>query len=125
MTIIDVARAAGVSRSTVSLVLNNSPLVKQETREHVLRIIRELGYVPDNNARGLSRKTTNSLGVIIMAEENPQDGYGFDSILVCVPTTSVSALWTACWTQIMELSQSIFVRLQIHMSCQNLFETAA
>ena len=37
MTIIDVARAAGVSRSTVSLVLNNSPLVKQETREHVLR----------------------------------------------------------------------------------------
>lgn len=46
MTIIDVARAAGVSRSTVSLVLNNSPLVKQETREHVLRIIRELGYVP-------------------------------------------------------------------------------
>ena len=36
MTIIDVARAAGVSRSTVSLVLNNSPLVKQETREHVL-----------------------------------------------------------------------------------------
>ena len=78
MTIIDVARAASVSRSTVSLVLNNSPLVKQETREHVLRIIRELGYVPDNNARGLSRKTANSLGVIIMAEENPQDGYGFD-----------------------------------------------
>ncbi len=125
MTIIDVARAAGVSRSTVSLVLNYSPLVKQETREHVLRIIRELGYVPDNNARGLSRKTTNSLGVIIMAEENPQDGYGFDQHtgMCCRAHRTLQPI--ACWTQIMELSQSIFVRLQIHMSCQNLFETAA
>lgn len=78
MTLVDVAHAAGVSRSTVSLVVNNSPLVKEETREHVQRIIQQLGYVPNNNARGLCRKTTNSLGVIIMAEETPRVGYGFD-----------------------------------------------
>lgn len=125
MTIIDVARAAGVSRSTVSLVLNNSPLVKQETREHVLRIIREIGYVPDNNARGLSRKRQTVSVSLSWRRKIRRMDMALTSILVCVPTTSVSALWTACWTQIMELSQSIFVRLQIHMSCQNLFETAA
>ena len=84
-----------------------------------------LGYVPDNNARGLSRKTANSLGVIIMAEENPQDGYGFDQHTGMCSYNISLGIMDGLLTQIMELSQSIFVRLQIHMSCQNLFETAA
>ena len=62
-TIREVAAVAGVSRSTVSLVLNDSPLVKAETREHVLSVIREMKYVPNNNARSLSNKIMNSLGV--------------------------------------------------------------
>lgn len=68
-TIRDVARQAGVSRSTVSLVLNNSPLVKEETRQHVLKVIEEMNYVPNNNARGLSGKNTNNLGIILMSEQ--------------------------------------------------------
>lgn len=43
----EIARAAGVSPSTVSLSLSNSPSVNSETREHVLKICEELGYVPD------------------------------------------------------------------------------
>jgi len=77
-TIIDVAREAHVSHSTVSLVLNNSPLVKKETREHVLQVIDRLHYVPNDSARSLSRRITNSLGIIIMAEESPHTSYDFD-----------------------------------------------
>ena len=67
-TINDVARRAGVSRSTVSLVLNKSPLVKEETREKVEQVIAEMNYVPNSNARGLSAKVTNNIGVIFMQD---------------------------------------------------------
>ena len=70
-TIIDVAKRAGVSRSTVSLVINKSPLVKDDTRQLVERVIAQMGYVPNCNARGLSAKATNNLGVIIM-QYHPQ-----------------------------------------------------
>lgn len=64
-TIWDVAARAGVSKSTVSLVLNKSPLVKDETRERVEQAIRELNYVPNNNARGLVKRESKCFGVII------------------------------------------------------------
>ena len=57
-TINDVAKRAGVSRSTVSLVLNKSPLVKEETRILVEQVISEMNYVPNSNARGLSARVT-------------------------------------------------------------------
>ena len=49
----DVARASGVSRATVSYVLNNDPRqsIPLETRERVLKIARELGYRPSTAAR--------------------------------------------------------------------------
>lgn len=82
-TIRDVAKRAGVSRSTVSLVLNKSPLVKEETKQHVLHIIEEMKYVPNNNARGLSSKSTNNLGIIVMSEQTISTaisiGYEFNS----------------------------------------------
>ena len=67
-TINDVAKMAGVSRSTVSLVINKSPLVKEETRLLVEQVIREMNYVPNSNARGLSAKVTNNIGVIFMQD---------------------------------------------------------
>ena len=67
-TINDVAKRAGVSRSTVSLVLNKSPLVKQETRELVERVIAEMNYVPNRNARGLSARITNNIGVVFIQD---------------------------------------------------------
>lgn len=67
-TINDVAKKAGVSRSTVSLVINKSPLVKRETRELVERVIAEMNYVPNNNARGLSARVTNNIGVVFMQD---------------------------------------------------------
>lgn len=70
-TINDVAKRAGVSRSTVSLVLNKSPLVKDATRELVESVILEMNYVPNNNARGLSANVTNNLGIIFMQDYLP------------------------------------------------------
>ena len=67
-TINDVAKRAGVSRSTVSLVLNHSKLVKEDTRRLVEQVIHEINYVPNSNARGLSARVTNNLGVIFMKD---------------------------------------------------------
>ena len=53
-TINDVARLAGVSKKTVSRVINRSPLLNEETRERVEKVIRELGYVPNPQARALA-----------------------------------------------------------------------
>ena len=69
VTIYDVAKYAGVSKSTVSLVLNDSDLVKKQTRDKVLDAMRTLNYIPNSNARGLSAKLTYCLGIVIMAEE--------------------------------------------------------
>ncbi|MFC5700707.1 LacI family DNA-binding transcriptional regulator [Cohnella faecalis] len=79
VTIIDVARRANVSKSTVSLVINNSPAIKLETKYKVLRAIEELGYVPNINARGLTSRKTNILGVLTMVENLSQKSYNFDS----------------------------------------------
>lgn len=53
-TINDVARLAGVSKKTVSRVINQSPLLSQATREKVEKVISEIGYVPDPQARALA-----------------------------------------------------------------------
>lgn len=68
-TIRDVATAAGVSAATVSYVLNGKKKVSEETRNAVLEIIRQMEYVPDLNARGLSRKDTRLIGVVVPQTE--------------------------------------------------------
>lgn len=83
VTIFDVAKKAGVSKSTVSLVLNNSPKVKFETRNLVNEAIRELGYVPNLNARGLITRSTNNLGVIILVADADERRYDFDMETEC------------------------------------------
>ena len=64
-TIYDVAGAAGVSLATVSRVLNNPEKVKKETRERVLKVIKELGYRPNVIARGLASRKTTTIGAIV------------------------------------------------------------
>ncbi|GCE50168.1 LacI family transcriptional regulator [Thermosporothrix hazakensis] len=64
LTIEDIARLAGVSRSTVSRVLNNHPNVRSGVREHVLNIINENGYTPQAAARHLVTQRTRIIGVV-------------------------------------------------------------
>jgi LacI family transcriptional regulator len=70
-TIIDVARAAGVSKSTVSLVLQNSPLVRPETREGVRRAMADIGYVYNRAAANLRSADAGLIGLVINDLRNP------------------------------------------------------
>ena len=60
-----VALAAGVSRATVSRVVNGSTRVKPDTRAGVEKAIRRLGYIPNRAARSLVTRRTDSVGLVI------------------------------------------------------------
>ncbi|WP_298199643.1 LacI family DNA-binding transcriptional regulator [Novosphingobium sp.] len=63
-TINDVARLSGVSKKTVSRVINRSPLLNEATREKVEAVIAQLGYVPNPQARALALRRNFVLGMI-------------------------------------------------------------
>ena len=71
MTIGDIAKLAGVSRATVSGVLNNSPTVSAKTKERVLAIIEEHNYRPNEIARALALNQTALIGLIVKDISNP------------------------------------------------------
>ncbi|WP_268257787.1 LacI family DNA-binding transcriptional regulator [Thermoanaerobacterium xylanolyticum] len=62
----EIAKIAGVSRSTVSRVINNYPNVPPDTREKVLKVIKEYNYVPHASARMLRGKTSKTIGLVIV-----------------------------------------------------------
>ncbi|NLW02040.1 MAG: LacI family transcriptional regulator [Clostridiaceae bacterium] len=68
VTINDVARAAGVSPSTVSRVLSDHPKISPNTKQRVRKAIKELNYHPNTIARSLARNTTHTIGVILNTE---------------------------------------------------------
>lgn len=70
-TIIDVAREAGVSKSTVSLVLQESPAVRPQTREAVRAVMANLGYVYNRNAANLRSSKIGLIGLVINDLRNP------------------------------------------------------
>jgi len=67
-TINDVARIAGVSKKTVSRVINRSPMLNQATREKVESVIADLGYIPNLQARALALRRNFLIGLI---HDNP------------------------------------------------------
>jgi DNA-binding LacI/PurR family transcriptional regulator len=70
-TIIDIAARAGVSKSTVSLVLRGATTVSEATRRTVLDVIAELDYRPNAMARGLVQRRTHVIGVMLSDLHNP------------------------------------------------------
>ncbi|AEB06653.1 transcriptional regulator, LacI family [Coriobacterium glomerans PW2] len=95
MTIYDIAQRAGVSIATVSRVVNGSSKVRDETRQRVLSIIAESGYLPNAFARGLGTDSMKTVGLVcadiahpFMAHavsylERALQSNGYDCILVC------------------------------------------
>ncbi len=71
VTITDIAKLANVSKSTVSAVLNDNPLISQATRDKVLKLIKKLDYKPNELARSLSTKKTQSIGIVVKGIDNP------------------------------------------------------
>lgn len=66
----DVARAAGVSRMTVSRALKKDSPVSQETREKILNVVREMNYVPDQMAGSLTTKKSGFVAVLVPSLNN-------------------------------------------------------
>ncbi|MFT4094519.1 MAG: LacI family DNA-binding transcriptional regulator [Niabella sp.] len=71
VTIIDIAKKLGVSKSTVSRALTNNPNINSATKEAILKVAAELNYQPNMLALGLIKNQTNILGVIIPDIEKP------------------------------------------------------
>ncbi|HWU76662.1 MAG TPA: LacI family DNA-binding transcriptional regulator [Rhodanobacter sp.] len=75
VTINDIARLSGVSKKTVSRIINNSPLVRKDTRDKVETLMREVGYAPDPLARGLAFRRSFLIGMVY---DNPTAQYIVD-----------------------------------------------
>lgn len=69
-TMKDVARRAGVSKTTVSHVINDTRFVQKKTKERVLRAVKELRYRPSAIARSLATKRTQIIGAIVSDASN-------------------------------------------------------
>src|SRR5690606_17367913 len=104
VTLIDIARDAGVSKSTVSLVLQGSALVRPETADKVQSSIRKLGYVYNRGAANLRRARSNIVGGVINDLTNPffaELAVGIERVFRVagydpfIATTEVSALLQA------------------------------
>lgn len=65
LTIRDIARMAKVSRSTVSLALNDSPRINDQTKAHVLQLIEKVGYRPNAMARGLASDRVGAISIVV------------------------------------------------------------
>jgi len=74
VSIKDIARLAGVSHSTVSRALRNSPLLPVHTRERIQRIANDHGYSASAIARGLVTRETRSIGVVLTSIADPFNG---------------------------------------------------
>ena len=71
MTINDIARMAGVSKGTVSRVINHNPQgVSEQTRQRILYLIEEVGYIPNRVAGSITLARTKTIGLIIPDIQN-------------------------------------------------------
>src|SRR5882672_11904303 len=113
MTILDVAAEANVSKSTVSLVLQGSDLIRNETAERVREAARKLGYVYNRRAAELRRKSSNTIGVIINDLMNPF----FAEVLVGLERKLVDAGYTvlmAHTSEDLERQRSVLQSMREH-----------
>ena len=71
VSIADIARAAGVSHSTVSRALHDSPLISENTRARIQSLAREMGYTPNAIAQSLHTRQTSSIGLVVTSIADP------------------------------------------------------
>lgn len=71
VTIKDIAKVAGVSYATVSRALNDHPEINEETKKKIKEIAKQMGYTPNAVARGLVKKNTNMIALLIPDITNP------------------------------------------------------
>lgn len=95
ITIKDIARIAGVSTSTVSRALSNSPELSEQTRQRILEICQREGYRVNALARSLICNKTNVIGLIVPEVTNPF--YALNSLSASKRTHAASATTVILW----------------------------
>ncbi len=90
-TLEEIAKLAGVSRSTVSRVVNDHPHVRDQVRERVWQVVRETGYQPHAAARSLVTRRTRVVGVIIPEAVTTLFTDPFFPLLLCGVTETCNA----------------------------------
>ena len=92
LTILDIAKLAGVGKSTVSRVLTNDPKVKPSTREKVERIIQESGYVPSKSAQAMAGGSSKVIGIIVSRLDSPSENRVVRGVLEAIYAAGYDAL---------------------------------
>lgn len=104
-TIKDVAKRAGVSISTVSLVLNGSSAIKYETRLKVMDAVAALDYRPNQSARSLVTKQNKVIGVVKATDVTREKAYSFDGVV----DTYVSEMLRGIGAEIEKIGYSMLI----------------
>jgi LacI family transcriptional regulator len=123
VTISDIAKMAKVSKSTVSRVLNNTGYVSEDSRKKVLAVIEELHYIPSAVAQGLSKKNSNTIGVLIPEIKNMFFSEIIDGISEVVHSNSMNMLY--CGTDNSEKRQNQAIEMLYRQRVQALIITIA
>ncbi len=93
LTILDIARLAGVGKSTVSRVLNKDPKVKDSTRQKVEQVIAEHSYVPSKSAQLMGGARSQMVGVIMTRLDSPSENQAVSGILQVLEEAGYEALF--------------------------------
>ena len=99
VTIEEIAKLSKCSVSTVSKALNGYTDISEKTRKRVLKIAKELGYVPNATAQSLVRKRSNTLGVVYEVEYGLMNLF-FSSILEAFRREAMQRGYDICYYQI-------------------------
>lgn len=71
ITIKEIAKLCGVGVSTVSRAINNHPDINEETKQKVMKVIKQYNYIPNNSARNLKRSASKTIGILMKGMTNP------------------------------------------------------
>ena len=83
-TLKDVAKETGLTVSTVSRILNNRGYISEDARQRVRDAMQKLDYQPNEVARSLSKKTSNTIGVILPHISHPY----FAKVISCLESAA-------------------------------------
>lgn len=106
VTISKIAKLANVSRTTVSYVLNNKGHIPQTTRDKVLEVIKETGYLPNNNARNLAIGKNLRIGIFVPSAEYLRKSVFFSEISAAI----LSAINQHGMDLIIEIYENVYER---------------
>ena len=84
LTIVDIAKLAGVSPSTVSLVMNKRPGISEDTRRRVLEVVDRMNFAPSQSARSQILKSTQNIAVLFNMDCHPLEHLFQESLNKCI-----------------------------------------